>query len=101
MERKSYPIAENEPITINEPTIAYHSRNEPTIAYHSGNEAAVTYRNDVSSSDNWNPNVPIHCTQKDFLEHIHHIEAGNFTPWEEAKKEFEAWKSQYLISRLK
>ena len=52
-------------------------------------------------STKWNPNVPFHCTQEEFLERIHSIEAGEFTPWEEAEKEFEAWKKEYLASRMK
>ena len=54
-----------------------------------------------SVSTKWNPNVPFHCTQEEFLEHIRQIEAGNFTPWEEAEKEFELWKKEYLANRSK
>ena len=54
-----------------------------------------------ASSDPFNPNVPGHCTQEEFIAHIREIEAGNFTPWEEAKKEFAAWKKGFLASRLK
>jgi hypothetical protein len=49
-----------------------------------------------SSSNKWNPNVPFHCTQEEFLEYIHSIEQGNFTPWEEAKREFEQWRRERL-----
>jgi len=54
-----------------------------------------------ASSDPFNPNVPGHCTQVEFIEHIRKIEAGNFTPLEEAKKELEAWKKEFLASRVK
>ena len=54
-----------------------------------------------SSSDRWNPNVPFHCTQEEFMDHIHSIEDGNFTPLEQANKEFEAWEKEFLASRLK
>ena len=64
-------------------------------------EPAVAYRTQVTSSDKWNPNVPFHCTQEEWLEHIHSIEEGNFTPLEEANKEFEAWKKEFLASRLR
>ena len=49
----------------------------------------------------WNPNVPFHGTQEEWWEHIRRIEAGNFTPWDEAKKEFNAWKTQFLANRQK
>jgi hypothetical protein len=55
----------------------------------------------VSTSDKWNPNVPFHCTQEEFLEHIHEIEAGNFMTLEEFKSKHEVWKKKYLASKLK
>ena len=64
-------------------------------------EPAVAYRTKASNYDRWNPNVPIHCTQEEFLDYIHEIEAGKFTSWEEAEKEFEAWEKEFLASRLK
>jgi hypothetical protein len=81
MTDKFYPVNEQASMTAEEP--------------------AVAYRTGVSTSDRWNPNVPFHCTQEEFLEHIHRIEQGKFTPWEEDKKEFEIWKKEYLASRLK
>ena len=81
MANKSYQIPESEPMAVCEPAVAYHTK--------------------APSSNKWNPNVPIHCTQEEFWDHIHEIEAGKFTPWEEAKKEFAAWKTQYLANRLK
>ena len=84
MPKKPYNIQKNVPITAAEPAVAYQTTNA-----------------EVSTSDNWNPNVPFHGTQEEWWEHFHRIEAGNFTPWEEAKREFEVWKKEYLASRLK
>ena len=71
-------------------------------------EPAVAYRTVVaepSVSNKWNPNVPFHCTQEEFLEHIHNIEQsierGEFMTAEEADKEFEAWKKDYLMRTLR
>jgi hypothetical protein len=61
-------------------------------------EPAVAYRTGVSTSDRWNPNVPFHCTQEEFLEHIHRIEEGNFETWEEHQKKFYEWKMKYLAN---
>ena len=33
-----------------------------------------------SGSDKWNPNRPAQFTQEEFLEHLHEIEKGPFTP---------------------
>ena len=46
---------------------------------------------DVSSSDKWNPNVPFHCTQEEFLEHIHSIEQGEFISLEEHQRRLDTW----------
>jgi len=55
----------------------------------------------VSVSDKFNPNFPSEVTQAEFMAHIRRIERGNFTPWEEAQKEFEEWRTEFLASRLK
>ena len=52
------------------------------------------------SSDEWNPNVPFHGTQEEWWEHFHQIEQGEFMTWEEHKKKFNAWKMEYLASRM-
>jgi len=52
------------------------------------------------SSDEWNPNVPFHGTQEEWWKHFHQIEQGEFTPLEQANKEFHAWKMEYLANRL-
>ena len=86
--------------------------NEPVVAY----EMPIP---DVSISDKWNdyctigavpnshpstfgkfnPNVAFHCTQEEFIAHIREIEQGEFMSWEEAEREFEAWRKEYLASR--
>ena len=81
MANKPYQITEDKPMVACEP--------------------AVAYRTKAPTADKWNPNFPVHCTQEEFLEHIHEIENEEFTPWEEAKKEFAAWKKEYLANRLK
>ena len=85
---KFYPITEDAPATVAEPAVAY------------GNNAANIFA-DITPSDEWNPNVPFHGTQEEWWEHFHRIEEGNFTPLEEANREFEIWKKNYLASRLK
>ena len=40
-----------------------------------------------SGSDKWNPNRPAQFTQEEFLEHIHEIEKGPFTPLDIANRE--------------
>jgi len=61
-------------------------------------EPAVTFKK--TASNRWNPNVPFTCTQEEFWEHIHKIERGKFTPLDEANKEFDVWKQEYLANRL-
>ena len=53
-----------------------------------------------SSSNSWNPNVPFIGTQEEWWEHFHQIEQGKFITWEEHKKKFNAWKKEYLTSRM-
>jgi len=83
MTGKSYQVPENEPMTVGEPAVAYG-----------------TAFSKVSSSDDWNPNVPFHGTQEEWWEHFHRIEEGEFMTIEEADREFEAWKKEYLASRI-
>ena len=85
MPSKYYQTLENKPMTVSEPAVAY-ARVASTESY---------------DSSRWNPNVPFHGTQEEWWEHFHKIEEGNFTPLEEANKEFEAWKKEYLANRLK
>ena len=48
----------------------------------------------------WNPNFPVEVTEEEFMAHIRRIEAGPFFTIEEADKELEEWKKEYLASRL-
>ena len=81
MANKTYQITENEPMMVGEPAVAYCTK--------------------APNSDRWNPNVPFHCTQEEFLDHIHEIESGEFMTWEEHEKKFEAWKKEFLANRMK
>ena len=85
MQRKACQITENAPMTANEPAVAY------------GTMVAGV-------SSKWNPNVPFHCTQEEFLEHIRSIEQsieqGVFMTAEESEKDFEQWKKNLLASRI-
>ena len=71
-----------------------------TNFFYETDEYCDTMVADVSTSKKWNPNVPFHCTQEEFTEHIHSIERGNFMTIEEADKKFEAWKKEFLASRI-
>lgn len=84
MPKKPYKTPEKEPVTVGEPVVAY--------------QTAVS---EISSSDKWNPNVPFHGTQEEWWDHFHKIEEGPFTALEEANREFDEWKKEYLASRLK
>jgi len=82
MSEKKYKTAEDMPsMTVSEPAVAY-AISEPASA-------------------EWNPNVPFHGTQEEWFDHFHRIEQGNFTPLEEANREFELWKKEFLAKRLR
>ena len=87
----NYTDAEDEPMMLEEPALAYQTAN------HSNTMTAET---STAKGIFSNPNVPFHCTEEEFLEHIHRIEQGNFTPWEEAKKELEEWRKERLAKYL-
>ena len=78
-------LKNNTLITVSEPVTAYQRQSATA---------------DISSSNEWNPNVPFYGTQKEWWEHFHQIEEGEFTPLEEANREFEVWKKAFLASRL-
>ena len=84
MVKKLYNIPENVPESIGEPVVAYQSISVET-----------------PSLEPWDPNVPFTGTQEEWWAHFHRIEEGHFTPLEEANREFEVWKKEYLASRLK
>ncbi|MCL1932787.1 MAG: hypothetical protein FWF53_03095 [Candidatus Azobacteroides sp.] len=85
MPNKSYKIPKNPSKTVSEPATAY--QRQPATA-------------EISSSDEWNPNVPFHGTQEEWWEHFRRIEEGNFSTWEEHQKRFDAWKKEYLANRM-
>ena len=78
MLQKIYKNQENMAVGVDEPAIAFKK----------------------TASNRWNPNVPFTCTQEEFWEHIHEIERGEFMTIEEADKKFEAWKKEFLASRM-
>jgi len=86
MQKKSYKTLDNKSEVVCEPATAYQRR--PVTA-------------EMTSSDKWNPNVPLHVTEEEWLEHIRKIEEGPFMSIEEADREFEIWKKEFLASRLK
>jgi hypothetical protein len=56
---------------------------------------------DKTLSDNsWDPNVPFCGTQEEWWEHFQHIEEGEFYTLEEFDEKFEAWKKNFLASRM-
>ena len=74
MPKKSYNIQKNAPITAAEPAVAYQTTNS-----------------EVSTSNNWNPNVPFHGTQEEWWEHFHRIEEGPFYPASEVHQRISQW----------
>ena len=56
---------------------------------------------EVSVSNKINPNFPFEVTQEEFIAHIRRIERGDFTPLEEANREFEEWRKEYHAKRSK
>jgi len=83
MSNKINKMPKNEPMIVHEPAVAYRTVFAETV-----------------SSNRWNPNVPFHGTQEEWWEHFHAIEEGEFMTIEEADKEFETWKKEYLASRI-
>ena len=83
MPKKTYKTSEKAPAIAKEPAVAYEIKNSK-----------------ISSSNSWNPNVPFIGTQEEWWEHFHRIEEGNFTSLEEANREFDVWKKEFLASRL-
>ena len=88
MTEKTYNIQKETPMMAGEPAVEY-------------GVVDCVATDGLSSNDDWNPNVPFHGTQEEWWTHFRKIETGNFTPLEQANKEFEAWKKEYLARRLK
>ena len=77
MSKKTYKTPkDNTLITVGEPVTAY--QRQPATA-------------DISSSNEWNPNVPFYGTQEEWWEHIHQIEEGPFYPVSETHKRISQW----------
>ena len=91
MPNKSYQTAEETPLTVAEPAVAYHRTvpSEPSPA-----------EMEPELSNRWDPNVPFHGTQEEWWEHFHRIEEGEFETWEEHQKKFNEWKMKFLASRM-
>ena len=81
MSKKLYEMPEETPMTVNEPALVYSAK--PSV------------------SGKWNPNVPFHATQEEWLEHIRRIEKGNFMTLDEFDLKFETWRTEYLANKLK
>jgi len=75
---------------------------EPALAYQTANHSEPMTA-DISTSKGKfnNPNVPFHCTEEEFLEHIRSIEEGEFTSLEDGLKKHHLWKRELLANRLK
>jgi len=88
----NYTDVEDEPMTLNEPALAYQTanRSEPMTAETSTSKGMFD-----------NPNVPFHCTEEEFLAHIHRIEQGEFMTAEQSDRYFEEWKKEYLANRMR
>ena len=76
MANKPYKTTKNVSLTVREPATAYQRR--PATA-------------EVSSSNDWNPNVPFHGTQEEWWDHFHRIEEGEFYPVSEVHKRISQW----------
>ncbi|MDR1764176.1 MAG: hypothetical protein LBR64_09560 [Dysgonamonadaceae bacterium] len=83
MSDKPYKSSESAVSKVAEPSVAYRTSPFPVE------------EEELPNLD-WNPNHPVHATQEEWWDHIHEIEAGLFIPWEEAQREFEEWKAEYL-----
>ena len=63
---------------------------EPVVAYQSTSSSQHSFKGrEYELSGRIDPNVPFHGTHEEWWEHFHRIEEGEFTPLEEANKEFE------------
>ena len=74
MPNTPYQNSENQPVNICEPAELY------SIAH-----------TEVSSSDEWNPNIPFYGTQEEWWDHFHQIEKGPFYPLSEVHQRVSQW----------
>ena len=104
---KPYKFSEEVLATANEPALAYGSPvadvsvSDKWADYCTNGAVPNTH---PSTFGKWNPNVPLHCTQEEFLEHIRSIEQsierGEFMTAEESERDFEQWKREFLANRI-
>jgi len=94
MPKKTLNIPKETPQIVSEPAVAY--RRDAACR-----DAACHVSTNISSSNQWNPNVPFHGTQEEWWEHFHRIEEGEFMTLDEYQKRFAAWKKDFLASRMK
>jgi len=87
----NYTDVEDEPMMLEEPALAYQTANHSNTMTAEASTAKGMFDN---------PNVPFHCTEEEFLEHIHRIEQGEFMTAEASEIEFEQWKKAFLASRM-
>ena len=71
-----YKTSEHTPKAVREPAIAYQRRPATTA---------------MPSADKWNPNVPFHITEEEWLEYIRQIEQGPFFPVSEVHQRISQW----------
>jgi len=91
MSKKTYKMPEEMP------TVAV---GEAAVAYFPSPPQSSSPAFSKGEGTKWNPNVPFHATQEEWMEHIRSIEEGEFMTIEEADKEFELWKKEFLASRI-
>ena len=104
---KPYKYSEEVLTTANEPALAYNS---PVADVSVADKWADYCTNGAvpnthpSIFGKWNPNVPLQCTQEEFLDRIRSIETGieqgKFYTAEESERRFEQWRRKYLASRI-
>jgi hypothetical protein len=83
MPNKSYKISKDKPIAAEESAIAYQTKTSGAPFFNT-----------------WNSNTPFHGTEAEWWEHFHRIEEGKFMTIEEADKEFEIWRKNFLANRM-
>jgi len=101
---KPYKFSEEVLATAEEPALAYSSPvadvsvSDKWTDYCTNGAVPNTH---PSTFGKWNPNVPFHCTQEEFIAHIRSIEQGEFMSLEEHERRFEAWRRKRLAKYFK
>jgi len=94
MPQKSYNIPEETPQIVSEPAVAYRrdgACRDGACRDAACRDAACHVSTEISSSNQWNPNVPFHGTQEEWWEHFHRIEEGAFYPAFEVHQRISKW----------